>query len=104
MRRLVRKSSDEGRAAERSTSGSSGLGGRPAFLFLLNVFDLDETVGRGGTSESCEGLRVDSALSLYFFLDRKRFIVARCGRWYKARDETLSCLYFEIDSELLTIG
>ena len=47
------------------------------FLFLLKVFVLDEAVGKGGTSDSAEGLRVATALSSCLFFDRKRFIVGK---------------------------
>ena len=80
----MRKSSEEGSAALRSTSGSSGLGGGSPFLFLLKVFGFEDIVGSGGTSTSSEGLRVDPALSFCLFFDRKRFIVANCGFWHKA--------------------
>jgi hypothetical protein len=73
IRRLVRKSSEEGSAVARS---SSGFGGSGAACFLrLNVFDAN--VGIGGASASCEGLRLPLSLSpMDFFLERKRFMVS----------------------------
>ena len=71
MRRLVRKSSDAGRAADKLISGFGSAAG----LVFRHLQDATDGSGRGGGSESSEGLRVPSPLSGEFFLDRKRFIV-----------------------------
>ena len=77
MSRLVRKSSEEGNAVARSTSGSGG--GGEACFFLLNVFDAKDGIdGIAGTSSlSIEGRRLVPALCppSNLFLERKRFIV-----------------------------
>lgn len=71
MRRLVRKSSEAGRAADKLISGFGSAAG----LFFRHLQDATDGRGRAGGSESSEGLRVPSPLSGEFFLDRKRFIV-----------------------------
>ena len=71
---LVRKSSDDGNAAAMSTFGC-GVGCASIFLFLLKAPDLDDTLGKGGISDSADCLLVGVALSLCLFFDRKRFIL-----------------------------
>jgi len=73
----VRKSSEEGSAVARSTSG---CGDGEACFFLLKVFEANEGIdGIAGTSSlSIEGRRLVPALCppSDFFLERKRFIVS----------------------------
>lgn len=73
MSRLVRKSSEAGRAEVRSISG---FGSGAACFFRLKA--LEEKEGRGGTSFSSEGRRLPSGVlsPTLFFLERKRFIVS----------------------------
>ena len=73
--RLVRKSSCGGSAVARSISGSGFGGSGAACFFRLNV--LDEKVGIGGVSASCEGRRLPLSVSPRdFFLERKRFMLS----------------------------
>ena len=71
MRRLVRKSSEAGNAADMLIS-SLGSG---ATLGFRHLHDATDGIGRAGGSESSDGLRLVGPLSGEFFLDRKRFIV-----------------------------
>lgn len=71
MRRLVRKSSEAGNAADIL---NSGLGCGTTFFFP-HLIDGKDGNGRAGESESSEGLRLPWPRSGEFFLDRKRFIV-----------------------------
>ena len=73
IRRLVRKSSCGGSAVARLISGLGGSG--TACFFRLNV--LDERLGIGGVSVSCEGRRLPFSVSPRdFFLERKRFMLS----------------------------
>jgi hypothetical protein len=72
INRLVRKSSDGGRALATSSCGiGSGSG---FFLPLLNVFDV-LIGGNAGVPESVEVRPNDSDASFAFFFVRKRFIL-----------------------------
>lgn len=72
MRRLVRKSSEDGSAADMLISG---LGRGAAFFFPPHLIDANVGNGSAGGSESIEGLRPPWPPSGEFFLDRKRFMV-----------------------------
>ena len=71
---LVRKSSDDGKAAVMSNSGCAA-GCASTFFILLKAPDFDDTFGKGGISDSADCLLVGVALSFCLFFDRKRFIV-----------------------------
>ena len=77
INKLVRKSSDGGKAFARS---SSGFGSGSGFFFPLpNVFDFF-TGCIEGTSDSVEARTNDSEVSFAFFLFRKRFILTMLSR------------------------
>ena len=83
--KLVRKSSEDGNAVERSISGfGSGSG---VFFPNLKVFD-DLITGTDGASESVDALTTPSGTSFVFFFVRNRFIVISCT--YYRRLEIIS--------------
>ena len=83
--KLVRKSSEDGNAVERSISGfGSGSG---VFFPNLKVFD-DLITGTDGASESVDALTTPSGTSFAFFFVRNRFIVISCT--YYRRLEIIS--------------
>lgn len=89
MSRLVRKSSDEGSAEDKSSSGFGACW--PFFPFLVAF---EDSAGTAGASAWPHDFPPVSAASLFFFFVRKRFMVA--ARPQSVRPERIYGLMFGV--------